>query len=144
MITSNIYLNFKGNCEEAFTFYKHVFQKEFTMMERMSSMPEEQCKALSEKELNLIMHVSLPLDGDSVLMGCDLTGEYATYHQGGNNFSISLNVDTKEEADRIFTELSAGGQIMMPIADTFWGSYFGMFTDKFGIGWMVSVDIEPK
>ena len=91
-----------------------------------------------------IMHVGLPVSSETILMGSDSGGEWAPKLQVGNNFSVSINPDSKEEADRFFTELSAGGQVTMPIESTFWGSYFGLFTDKYGINWMVDFAENPQ
>ena len=84
------------------------------------------------------MHVSLPISKETVLMGSDAGGEWAPAVTQGNNFAISIEAGSRDEADRLFNGLSAGGTVTMPLGVTFWGSYFGMFTDKFGIGWMVS------
>jgi len=88
------------------------------------------------------MHISLPISTETVLMGSDTGGEWVANYKEGNNFSISINTDKTEEADRIFAELSKDGDVTMPMNKTFWGSYFGMFTDKFGINWMISVDLK--
>jgi PhnB protein len=139
MTTVNIYLTFNGNCEAAFDFYKSVIGGEFTTKSRFNEMPPmEGTKPLSPEEGNLLMHVSLPVSSETVLMGSDTGGEWAKSFQPGNNFSISLNTGTTAEADRLFSGLSAGGKITMPMDKTFWGSYFGMFTDKFGVNWMIS------
>lgn len=139
MTTVNVYLTYPGNCEEAFSFYKSVFGGEFLSLNRFSEMPpQEGMPPLPEEFKNKIMHVTLPIGGDTVLMGSDTGGGWAPDYQQGNNFSISINTDSKEEADRLFGALSDGGTVTMPMAQTFWGSYFGMFVDKFGIGWMVS------
>jgi PhnB protein len=139
MTTVNIYLNFNGNCEEAFNFYKSVFGGEFQVNSKFKDMPPQEGMPPLAKEMeNMIMHVSLPISKETVLMGSDTGGEWAPSFQQGNNFSISINTDNKEEADRLFNGLSAGGKVTMPLSDTFWGDYFGMFTDKFGINWMVS------
>lgn len=143
MTTINIYLTFNGNCEEAFNFYKSVFGGEFPHVGRFSEMPpQEGMSPIPEEDQNKIMHMSLPISQETVLMGSDIAGDWATNFKEGNNFSISINTDTREEADRLFNELSNGGHITMPLQDSFWGSYFGMFTDKFGIAWMVSVDLS--
>lgn len=140
MATVNTYLNFSGNCEEAFNFYKSVFEAEFSYIGRFGEMPpQEGCEPMNEEFGNKIMHVSLPI-GNTILMGSDTGGEWAPTFVQGNNFSISINADSKEEADVLFNGLSAGGMVTMPMADTFWGAYFGMFTDKFGINWMVNYD----
>lgn len=138
MATVNIYLNFDGNCEEAFNFYKSVFGGEFPYIGRYKDMPQEGGKTLPKDQENLVMHVSLPISKETVLMGSDVGGEWASSFKAGNNFSICINPDTKEEADRFFNELSKDGTVTMPMNNTFWGDYFGMFADKFGINWMVS------
>jgi len=137
----NIYLNFKGNCLEVFNFYKSVFGGEFSYFGTFGDMPpQEGAPELSEKQKSQILHVSLPIGEQTVLMGSDSLGIWGPQPTFGNNFSISLSVDTKEDADKHFELLSQGGKIGMPLADMFWGSYFGSFTDKFGINWMVSCD----
>lgn len=138
MATVNVYLTFNGDCEEAFTFYKSVFGGEFPMMSRFSEMPPEAGSPVTPEEMDRIMHVSLPISKETVLMGSDTGGEWAKGFKQGNNFSISITADSKADADRYFNELSAGGNTIMPMDSTFWGDYFGMFTDKFGINWMVS------
>lgn len=140
MASVNIYLNFNGNCEEAFNFYKSVFGGEFPYIGRFKDMPpsEESGKNMSEEDMNRIMHVSLPIGGGTMIMGSDTGGEWASSYKEGNNFSISVNAESKEEADRIFNGLAQGGQVTMPMNKTFWGDYFGMLVDKFGISWMMS------
>lgn len=140
MTTVNVYLTFKGNCEEAFNFYKSVLRGEFQYVGRFGDMPPQEGMQMSESDKNKIMHISLPVSKETILMGSDTGGEWAPDFREGNNFSISVNTDSTQEADRIFKGLSEGGNITMPIADTFWGSYFGMLTDKFGINWMVSFE----
>jgi PhnB protein len=137
------YLNFNGNCEEAFNFYKSVFGGEFTYVGRFRDMPpSEDGKQIPETEADKIMHISLPIGKDSHLMGSDAGGEWASNIREGNNIQLSFNADSNEHADRLYNSLSAGGRQTMPMANTFWGSYFGMLTDKFGINWMISC--EPK
>jgi len=144
MTTVNIYLNFNGNCAEAFNFYKSVFGGEFrTLRKFIDIVKQKDAPSPAEKMQNKIMHVSLPVSTETMLMGSDTDGEWFGHgYQHGNNFSISTYTDNKEEAERLFNGLSDGGQISMPIQDTFWGEYFGMFTDKFGINWMVSFKKE--
>ena len=138
-MTINTYLNFDGNCEEAFNFYKSVFGGEFPYVGRYKDMPPgEGGKTFSPEEAERIMHISLPIGHGTHIMGSDTGGEWASGYQQGNNFSISINADSKEEADHIFNGLAAGGNITMPLSNTFWGDYFGMLTDKFGINWMMS------
>lgn len=143
MATTNTYLNFNGNCEEAFSFYKSVFGGEFSYLGRFAEMPESEDYKVSEEDKNKIMHISLPI-GISTLMGSDVGGEWAPTFLQGNNFSISITADSKEEADRLFKELADGGQITMPLESTFWGDYFGMLTDKFGINWMLSFNEQQQ
>ena len=145
MAQVNAYLTFNGNCEEAFNFYKSVFGGEFPYIGRFGDMPpSEDGKQVPDEDKNKIMHVSLPISQETVLMGSDTGGEWASHHVVGNNISISINTDSKEEADRLFNGLSEGGVVTMPLADTFWGAYFGMWTDKFGINWMVNYDDPEK
>lgn len=142
MATVSTYLTFNGNCEEAFNFYKSVLGGEFTYIGRFGEMPpQEGMPPMDEADRNKIMHVGLPI-GSTVLMGSDTGGDWASSFIQGNNFSVSVNAENKIEADRLFNGLSVGGQVTMPMADTFWGSYFGMFTDKFGINWMVSFETQ--
>lgn len=144
MATVNSYLTFNGNTEEAFNFYKSVFGGEFTYIGRFKDMPaDENCPPPTAEEENLIMHVSLPISKETVLMGSDATS-FSGKVVAGTNFSISINTDSKEEADKLFAGLSAGGNVVMPMEKTFWGAYFGMFADKFGINWMVNFDEMPK
>lgn len=130
----NPYLNFNGNTEEVFNFYKSVFGGEFAMLMRFGDTPG--CEDMPETEKNGIMHVALPI-GASVLMGTDVpkSMEQVT---AGTNMSISVNVGSREEADRVYNGLSAGGKATMPMNDMFWGDYYGMLTDKFEIQWMIS------
>lgn len=143
MATTNIYLTFNGNCEEAFNFYKSVFGGEFSYIGRFSEMPESEEYKVSEEDKNRIMHVGLPI-GLSILMGSDTGGEWAADFRQGNNFSISINADSKQEADSLFAALADQGQITMPMNNTFWGDYYGMLTDKFGINWMISFNEQGK
>lgn len=144
MATINAYLTFDGTCEEAFNFYKSVFGGDFPMVGKFGDMPpQEGMPPISDELKNRIMHMSLPISAETVLMGSD-TMPGIHDHQVGNNISLSINTDSREEADRIFNGLSAGGKVSMPLADTFWGAYFGMWTDKFGINWMVNYDDPAK
>jgi PhnB protein len=139
MTTVNTYLTFNGNCEEAFNFYKSVFGGQFQYLGRFKDMPPMGDKAVPLSEGDRIMHVSLPISKETILMGSD-TSEVSGPAVAGTNFSISVSTDTKAEADKLFKGLSTGGKETMPMDNTFWGSYFGMLTDKFGINWMVSCD----
>jgi PhnB protein len=145
MTTVNVYLNFEGNCEEAFNFYKSIFGGEFSYLGRFKDMPpQEGIPPMTAEEGEKIMHVSLPISKETTLMASDAGGEWCAEVTKGNNFSVSISTDSQNEADRLFNGLSAGGQVTMPMEKTFWGSYFGMFTDKFGINWMVSFDEQPQ
>jgi PhnB protein len=137
------YLTFPGNCEEAFNFYKSVFGGEFPYLGRFKDMPPSDDQPMPESEGNKIMHVSLPIGGNTVLMGSDSSEAFGHATIMGNNFSISLTATSQAEADKLYSGLSEGGTKTMPMNKTFWGSYFGMLTDKFGIQWMVSFDEKP-
>lgn len=145
MTTINPYLTFKGNCEAAFTFYKSVFGTEFSYVGKFKDMPPaENCEPISVEEGEKIMHVSLPISAETILMGSDSSEAFGQDTIVGNNFSVSINTDSTAEADRLFNGLSAGGNVTMPMSKTFWGAYFGMFTDQFGINWMVNHDEVPQ
>lgn len=147
MATVNAYLTFNGNCEEAFLFYRSVFGGEFPYMGRFNEMPpsdDENQPKLSEEDGNKIMHVTLPISAETCLMGSDTGGEWSSQFKQGNNISLSINASSMDEADRLFNGLSAGGQVTMPMNQSFWGAYFGMFTDKFGINWMVNYDTNEQ
>ena len=137
------YLNFLGNCEEAFNYYKSVFGGEFTTKVRFSEMPpSDPSHKMSAEVANQMAHVALPI-GNTILMGSDNPEGFGPPFQQGNNFSISVNTHSKDEAKKIFDGLSAGGQVTMPLMDAPWGAYFGMWVDKFGVAWMVNYD-EPR
>ena len=145
MTTINPYLTFNGTCEDAFNFYKSVFGGEFAYIGRFKDMPEmPNYPPVSENEKEKIMHISLPISKETVLMGSDSSEAFGDAAVSGNNFSLSINCKTKEEVDRIFNGLSVDGTVKMPLDNTFWGAYFGMFTDKFGIHWMVSCELEEQ
>jgi len=144
MATVNAYLTFEGNCEAAFNFYRSAFGGEFRDLNRFGEMPpQEGMPAPSEEMKNRIMHVSLPISSETILMGSDTMPGMGPDMTAGNNFSISIGVSSKEEADKLCDALSADGKVTMPLEVTFWGAYFGMWTDKFGINWMVNYDL-PK
>jgi len=142
MATINPYLTFDGNCEEAFNFYKSIFGGDFPYIGRYKDMPSEHPIPDSEKEK--IMHVSLPISKETILMGSDSSGSFGHNTVAGNNFSLSVNTDSEEEARSVFEKLSAGGKVTMPLEKTFWNALFGMFTDKFGINWMVNYDYNQN
>ena len=134
----NPHINFNGNAEEAFTFYKSVFGGEFAKVIRFKDLASPEFP-VAENEANLIMHIALPI-GKNILMANDVPPSMGKTNENENRSKISISADNKEEADKLFNGLSAGGQIEMPIADSPWGSYFGMFRDKYGIEWMVDFD----
>lgn len=143
MAQINPYLTFNGNCEAAFNFYKSVFGKEYTYLGRFNEMPSDDKNAqLSEVDNNKIMHVSLPISDESILFGSDTSDAFGQITTIGNNISISINASSVNEADKFFNGLSEGGIVKMPMEKTFWGAYFGMFTDQFDINWMINFD-EP-
>ncbi len=142
MAAVNPYLNFKGTCEEAFNFYKSVFGGEFQYLGRFSEMPSEH--PLPADAGNKIMHVSLPISKETLLLGSDALEGFGPPIQQGTNFAVSINAASEDEARKLFDGLSAGGAVTMPLEKTFWGAFFGMFTDKFGINWMVNYDYEQK
>ena len=138
MAIINPHINFNGNAEEAFNFYKSVFGGEFAKIMRFKDLSSPEFP-VSENEANKIMHIALPI-GKSVLMANDVPEILGRTNENENRSKIVISAESKEEADRLFNGLSAGGQIEMPIADSPWGSYFGMFRDKYGIEWMVDYD----
>ncbi len=138
MPTLHPYLTFDGQCEKAFQFYKSIFGGEFASIGRFKEIPPSEEFTIPESEADKIMHVSLPIGKHTVLMGSDSSAAFGWHEQKGNNFAISINTDSKEEADRLFNGLSEGGKVTMPMNDAFWGSYFGSLIDQFGIQWMVS------
>jgi PhnB protein len=135
MAAINPYLNFNGNTEDAFNFYRSVFGGEFQSLMRWSDNPD--CAEWAEADKQKLMHISLPI-GSNVLMGTDTLEAMGQSVTPGTNFSITISPDSRVEADRIFKELSAGGKVEMEMQDMFWGAYFGSFTDKFGIQWMIN------
>lgn len=145
MTLVNIYLNFNGNCEEAFNFYKTVFGGEFSYIGRFNEMPPQEGQPpMSKEEGEKIMHVGLPISKETSLMGSDTGGEWAPSFVQGNNFSISVNPDSKAEADRLYQALATDGAATMPMTMQFWGDYFGMLTDRFGINWMISYSEQQQ
>ena len=141
MARFNPYLNFNGNTEEAFNFYKSVFGGEFAMVMRFRDFPgNEQMPA---ELLDKIMHIALPIGNGNMLMATDSIESLGQKLVVGNNHYFMLGVDSKEEADDLFAKLSVDGKIEMPLQDTFWGDYYGSFTDQFGIQWMIDYEY-PK
>lgn len=141
MAQINPYVHFNGNAEEAFTFYKSVFGGEFAMVMRFKDMADPH-QSIAKEEAEKIMHIALPIGKTDILMGSDTPSFLGQHSENETRSKISISAESKEEADTIFNGLSEGGKIEMPIGDSPWGSYFGMFRDKYGIEWMV--DFDPK
>ncbi len=139
MALINPHINFNGNAEEAFTFYKSVFGGEFAKVIRFKDLASPEFP-VTEKEENKIMHIALPIGKSNVLMANDVPDFLGKVNENENRSKISISTESKEEADKLFNGLSAGGQVEMPISDSPWGSYFGMFRDKYGIEWIVEFD----
>jgi|SRR5690606_18771820 len=140
----NPYLNFDGNCEAAFLHYKKVFGGEFAGqgIMRFGDIPPMDGFVLADEHKNRVMHVSLPI-GSEMLMGSDTMPGFGNRpFRDGDNSYVSVHPDSREEADRLFAELSEGGEIEMPMEDQFWGDYFGSFRDKFGVLWMINFSTQ--
>ena len=138
MAKINPHINFNGNAEEAFTFYKSVFGGEFTRIIRFKDLASPEFP-VAEKDANKIMHIALPV-GKTYLMANDVPEILGRVNENENRSKIFVSVESKEEADKLFYGLSKGGIVEMPVAQSPWGSYFGMFRDKYGIEWMVEFD----
>ena len=142
MASINPHINFNGNAEEAFNFYKSVFGGEFTKITRFKDLASAEFP-VAENEANKIMHIALPI-GKSILMANDVPEILGRTNENENRSKILISAESAEEANKIFNGLSVGGQIEMPIAESPWGTYFGMFRDKYGIEWMVEFDSSYK
>lgn len=143
MATINPYLNFMGDTEKAMNFYKSVFGGEFTIFQRYRDIPGGE--KMSDDDQEKIMHISLPLSSSNVLMATDALESMGQPLNIGNNFYLSVSAESEKDADKIFNALAEGGQIKLAMNKAFWGAYFGMLTDKFGIQWMVNYDFaQPK
>ncbi len=140
MAALQAYLTFDGNCEEAFRFYQSVFGGEFDVFSRFGDMPDGEAGAPPAALAQRILHVSLPLGDHTWLLGSDTMGAQSGPFIPGNNIQLSLQAKDASDADRLYGALSAGGQQTMPMQHTFWGSYFGMLKDRFGIGWLISFE----
>lgn len=137
----NPYLNFDGEAEEAFKFYRSVFGGEFSSNLKMKEAPGSE--AFSEDEQNRTMHIGLPIGKGIILMASDIVPSAGHTLNKGNNLYISLHPESREEADQLFKGLSEGGKVEMPMEDQFWGDYFGSLEDKFGVHWMVNYNAQP-
>jgi PhnB protein len=139
MAVINPHINFNGNAQEAFTFYKSVFGGEFAKVIRFKDLAGPEFP-VAEKEENKIMHIALAIGERNMLMGNDVPESMGPTNENENRSKIVINAESKDEADRLFKGLSDGGQIEGPIGDSPWGSYFGCFRDKYGIEWIVEFD----
>ncbi len=142
MASINPYLNFPGNTEDAFNFYKSVFGGEFLGLQRFKDTPD--ADKMPADVANMIMHISLPIGKGNVLMATDAPSSMGFNLTPGNNMYICLSPDSEDEANKLFNGLSDGGKITMPLQKMFWGAMYGDFTDKFGIKWMVNYDMKQK
>lgn len=133
----NPYLNLPGNAEEAFTFYRSVFGGDFSGLVRFRDFPDNPM-GIAEADLDKIANIGLPIGADTVLMATDVVAGFPTELRRGNDFYITLEPDTREEAERLFQELSAGGHVDMPLRQTEWAEVFGHFLDRFGVQWMIN------
>src|SRR5262249_27082489 len=138
MATINPYINFNGNAEEAFNFYKSVFGGEFTKVIRFKDLASPEFH-VSESEANKIMHIALPI-GKNILIANDVPESMGRVNENENRSKIAISAETKEEADTLFNGLSEGGTVEMPMDESPWGTYFAMFRDKYGIEWTVEFD----
>ena len=136
MALINPHINFNGNAEEAFTFYKSVFGGEFAKIIRFKDLAGPEFN-VAKKEENKIMHIALPIGRGSMLMANDVPEIMGKTNENENRSKIVISAESKEEADKLFNGLSVGGQIEGPIGDGPWGTYFGCFRDKYGIEWIV-------
>lgn len=137
MASINPHIHFNGNTEEAFEFYKSVLGGEFSRLMRFKDLTTEGFQ-FPEEELNKIMHISLTISKGSAIMGSDVPSMLGVVNENENRSKITVSADSKEEADKLFNGLSAGGIVEFPIADSPWGSYFGAFRDKYGVEWMIN------
>lgn len=138
MATINPWINFNGNAEEAFTFYKSVFGGEFAKVVRFKDIASAEFP-VAEKEENKIMYIALPIGTNTLLIANDVPEVLGRVNEQENRSKILVNTESKEEADRLFTGLSAGGAVEGPMGDSPWGSYAGMFRDKYGIEWIIEL-----
>ncbi|TDF37342.1 VOC family protein [Alteromonadaceae bacterium M269] len=135
------YLMFNGSCRQAFEFYRTVFNSDFQVIQTFADAPPDM--NVPDEDKDNIMHVSLPI-GSSILMGSDTCSSFGPPATIGDNFSISYSPESKEDCNNIFEKLSHGGEVTMPLQDTFWGSYFGSLKDQFGVQWMLNFDTQQN
>ena len=135
------YLNFDGKSEQAFRFYEKALGGKLTEIHRFGTMPGSGME-LTKEQQNRVMHVGLALPDGQMIMASDTIEGMSPPRKEGNSYSISLHPDSREEADRIFKALSDGGKVEMPMADQFWGDYYGAMTDRFGVNWMINYNAQ--
>ncbi|MBU3028393.1 VOC family protein [Zobellia galactanivorans] len=143
MATVNTYLYFNGNCEKAFNFYKSVFNKKFKFIGRYKDVPEVVRPSFPHCEDQHIMHIGLPISKETMLMGADLIDLSEKENNTAKHFSLFVHTNSREEADRLFSSLAQEGGIKLPISEQFWGSYYGICLDKFGVNWKISFSQAP-
>lgn len=143
MALINPYIHFNGNAEEAFTFYQSVFGGTFSKIIRLKDLAGPEFP-VAEKDEHKIMHIALPIGKNNMLMGNDVPDFLGPVNEQENRSKIAISTESKEEADKIFNGLSAGGDVEMPMDNSPWGTYFGMFRDKYGIEWMIEFDPESN
>ena len=137
----NVYLTFEDNCREVFDFYRSVFGGEYLIIQTFGDGPAEM--GILDSERDRIMHATISI-GDSFLMGSDTASNFSSPPTAGDNFSLTYTSSSREEVDALFANLSAGGEVTMPLQETFWGSYFGSCTDKFGINWQLDYELPTE
>lgn len=143
MARVNTYLNFEGKAEEALSFYAGIFGTEITMLSRYSDMPAMGPAELPESERGFVMHAELPIVSGHLLMATDMLPSMGQHTRIGNNTTLCLDVDTRDEADRVYDALAEGGSEGSPMADMPWGAYWGVVLDRYGIRWMVNHPTAP-
>jgi PhnB protein len=143
MTTIHLWINFNGNAEEAFTFYKKVFGGEFTKIIRFKDLASAEF-VVPEKEAEKLMYIALPIGTNTTLIGNDVPEFMGTVNEHENRSKILIHTDSKEEADRLFNGLSVGGQVEGPIGDSPWGTYAGMFRDVYGIEWIIECSVDGQ
>src|SRR5690606_10054485 len=142
MTTVNTYLYFNGNCKEAFDFYKSIFKKEFQYIGRYKDVPEVARQNFPHCTDEHIMHITLPISRETILMGADIVDVKKQENDAARYFSLYISAASKKEAERLFSSLSNEGEIKLPISEQFWGSYYGICLDKFGINWKISFSVD--
>jgi PhnB protein len=143
MKSLNPYLTFQGNTEEVFRFYKSVFGGDFSSLQRFKDMPSKDPR-ISEKELDKILHIALPIGKAGIIYGSDALESHKQNVKMGNNIYIMIEPESETEAEHLFKRLSEGGKVDMPLQKTFWGALYASFSDKFGVNWMLNLDLSKK